>query len=81
MIENLYSWVTNAVLSLLFMHLFSCGWLLINQYKKDWEEPAWDTQTESNLELYAISFYLVTSTMSTVGYGDHKAFMDNSGSW
>lgn len=31
--------------------------------------------------MYAQSFYLMTTTISTVGYGDIKAFNDNSGDW
>ena len=30
---------------------------------------------------YAESFYLMTTTISTVGYGDIKGFNDYSGDW
>ena len=33
------------------------------------------------LAVYVDSFYLVTSTISTVGFGDFKGFNDKDGGW
>ena len=31
--------------------------------------------------IYVDSFYLITTTITTVGYGDFKGFYDNEGDW
>ena len=37
------------------------------------------SEPEDKLSIYADSFYLITTTISTVGYGDFKAYLDNDG--
>ena len=37
--------------------------------------------TGERFERYTESIYLVTTTISLVGYGDFKAFNDDSGEW
>ena len=37
------------------------------------------SEPEEKLSIYADSFYLITTTVSTVGYGDFKAYLDSNG--
>ena len=34
-----------------------------------------------DLGIYFESIYLMTASISTVGYGDYKGFIDDSGDW
>lgn len=81
MIDNMYSWIIAAITGTLFMHVFACGWLTINETKKANGQEAWNDHSESNFELYIFSLYFITTTISTVGYGDYKGFIDNGGTW
>ena len=63
------------------MHYFACGWLWLTDEKKleglayvDWSE---DTMAAK----YVDSVYLVTTTITTVGYGDFKAYNSEDPDW
>lgn len=70
---------------LLSVHFLACGWLLFKNYRRF--ETDLDNYTEfftdysSRSSMYVDSFYMVVSTISTVGYGDFKAFVDTEGRW
>jgi len=54
-------------------HIFACFWLIIGTeevpfYRDTWYNPS--IVIMSSLEKYILSFYFVTTTMTTVGYGD-----------
>ena len=79
--ENLYSWFKAGLKFVLSVHYFACGWILIHYYKEKW---GYRTADFSGSELgvqYVDSFYLMTTTISSVGYGDFKGFIDTEGGW
>jgi len=43
--------------------------------------PHVEIQQEEIFGRYAEAIYTVTTTISLVGYGDYKGFIDNSGEW
>lgn len=64
------------------IHYFACGWVFISFTKEEAGLPTIRfSNSDSIFSVYFESIYLVTSTISTVGYGDYKGFPDNTGSW
>ena len=77
---NFLSWTLAGLKFLLALHYFACGWIWIYKYKL---KEAWDVTLFSDpnerLSIYVDSFYLMIATVSTVGYGDFKAYIDSDG--
>ena len=82
-LSNIFSWTVAGTSLVVFLHYFACGWTYIANRKKmigynhyhdfgDWE---------SFVRRYVDSWYLMTTTISTVGYGDFKGYYDNDGHW
>ena len=70
MLQNVYSWMKAGLKFLLYIHYFSCGLIMVIG-KND---PTFiDQMSESSrirMETYWNSFYVITQTITTVGYGD-----------
>lgn len=79
--DNLYEWTIQAIKLLLIMHIFACGWLFIHDYKKENGDVHTTFYEEETFSRYAESIYFVTTTISLVGYGDYKGFLDDTGEW
>jgi len=82
-LENILKWSKALYTFLLGLNILACGWVLIHTVKisngdVDYYEFKHD---ESDIKRYFEALYLVTSTISTVGYGDIKGFMSNDGVW
>jgi len=84
LMSNLNGWIRQGVMFVLSVHYFACGFLLIISIKKmqgidkvvDFQ-PAADTFFEQ----YFSAWYLTTTTITTIGYGDYKGFVDVGGDW
>ena len=81
MFSNLLLWFIIVLKFLLTMHYFACGWLWMTEKKKldgvayvEWSE-------DTMMAKYVDSVYLVTTTITTVGYGDFKAHNTNEPDW
>ena len=74
---NLNKWILAGSKLLLSIHYFACCWILIYNT----ESHISFVDESSNFSIYFESVYMVTSTITTVGYGDYKAFNDTSGNW
>lgn len=75
-LSNLLSWTNAATKLILFIHFFSCGWLCINTRKvmMHMDNYIAFSDSESYFIRYFESWYFMTSTISTVGFGDISAF-------
>lgn len=64
------------------IHHFACLWILIREFKSryGWEETI-EFSAENEFVIYWESWYLVTTTISTVGYGDYKAYNNTTTQW
>ena len=77
---NFLSWTLAGLKFLLALHYFACGWIWIYKYKfkEEWDVTHFSEPNEK-LSIYVDSFYLIITTVSTVGYGDFKAYIDSDG--
>ena len=70
MLENIYQWIKIVLKFVLVIHYFACGWQLIRFYKDTWGLVSHPFQNDKLLPMYVESIYTITTTISTVGYGD-----------
>lgn len=82
-LTNLHSWVVAAVKLIIVIHLFSCGWIYISLTKTHQGITHFVEFTDSGnmISVYFQSLYAICTTISTVGYGDYKGFVDNEEEW
>ena len=67
---------------ILSIHFSACGLILVNKYREEAGHYYVDIFTYQKLSgIYVESLYFMTTTISTVGYGDFKGYIDNSGTW
>jgi len=67
---NLLSWSLAATKLLLSMHYFACGWICMARKKTHYGWVSVEFTDERPWVTYFESMYLMTSTISTVGFGD-----------
>ena len=79
--ENLNRWILAATKMIFAIHYFSCGWILIRYYKKRAGHDTVAFDENKIINNYAESVYLMTTTISTIGYGDYRGFVDDNGTW
>ena len=79
MLQNLLSWLLASQKFLMSVHYFACGWIFIHELKYRWGFPAIVFRETEPFAMYFESFYLMTTTISTVGYGDYKGFNGSKG--
>lgn len=79
--ENLLKWILVGVEFILALHWFACGWILIHRIKLESGHRLIDFTYNFDIYDYVESVYLMTTTITTVGYGDFKAFHDDTGHW
>lgn len=71
MFYNLLSWTLASFKFILVVHYMTCIWIGM-QFSEDNVESFFETDNFGYI--YAEAFYFMTTTISTVGYGDYKAF-------
>ena len=79
--ENLLKWILTGIKFILAVHYFACGWIMIHRFKSYLGYNLIDFSYNFDIYDYTESVYLITTTITTVGYGDFKAFHDPSGHW
>lgn len=64
-------------MTILSVHVLSCLWITMAKIDEEnnWLVGRFDEM--SSLKIYIISFYFVTTTITTVGYGDISATNNN----
>ena len=72
-VENFMGYLRAAGEFIIMIHLFSCGWLFVGQMEDQFYYNNANTYA-TNVDLYVESIYFVTTTMTSVGYGDISAF-------
>lgn len=77
MLTQLLSLIMTGVSFVLSMHFFTCGWILM-EYRHD--GIIFDANN-SEIVNYVSAAYFMTTTISTVGYGDISAKMNNEEIW
>ncbi len=79
-IDNMYKTMTTVVSLIFFLHLMACAWIAIGliQHTPDsihttyWIERTYFV-TNAKWRVYWTSWYFITTTITTVGYGDFYA--------
>ena len=80
--DNLLRWVLAAFKLFLSMHIFACIWHIIAS-KEGGVLDVSGVDDDATLDRYIQSWYFVTTTITSVGYGSEyfKGFQDTSGKW
>lgn len=81
MFDNLLKWFLTCLKFVLFVHYFACGWVIIMTVKDLVGIKRLEFVEETIFYQYIESFYLITTTITTVGFGDYKAFNDEDPVW
>ena len=81
MMENVLAWFLTGLKFLLCIHYFACGWVMIYLIKELEDTTRLEFAETSVAARYFESFYLITTTITTVGYGDYKAFNSTEPVW
>ena len=55
----------------IIFHNLSCIWILIGQTERGWVVSQTDENQNNYAFLYVTAFYYITTTATTVGYGDY----------
>ena len=77
-VENIMGYVRAAGEFVVMIHIFSCTWLFVGQLQWQWFERD-GIDYDSLVHMYIDGIYFVTTTMTSVGYGDFSAF--DKGEW
>ena len=73
MFTNVLSWTLATTKLVMSVHYFTCGWIAI--YQTEQKERQKFFSDDSNMGvIYVESFYFMTATISTVGFGDLSVF-------
>ena len=73
MIENLSGYIRSVAGFLIMIHFFSCTWIYVGAMDDQWmseEEKLFEDKSTT----YVNSIYFITTTMTSVGYGDINGF-------
>lgn len=81
MFENFWKWESAVITFLLTLHLLTCGWIYVYKTKTFYERATIEFSDYSDLAIYVDSIYLMTTTISTVGYGDFKGHISDTGEY
>ena len=81
MFENLLKWILTGIRFILCLHYFACGWVMIHRIKLEQGYRLIEFTYNFDIYDYTEALYLMTTTITTVGYGDFKAFHDPTGHW
>ena len=78
MFYNLINWILAAFKFVLGVHYIACMWIGIQNLHNNMD---FFTYPDNMGYVYVESFYFMTTTISTVGYGDFHAFDADSTNW
>ena len=82
MITNVMNWLFASIKLVLCMHNFACYWILIAVMKRRSDQEALEfTDNDNHFWTYVDAWYTMTATISTVGYGDFKAYNHTDPIW
>ena len=81
MFVNILSFMTADLKLILSLHYLACGWIYIEIYKEERGLSTVKFSQDNDFAMFVDSFYLMTTTISTVGYGDFKGFMGTTGEY
>ena len=73
MFENVLSWTMATAKLVISVHYFTCGWIAIYQTQRTEREKFFSDDSNMGV-IYVESFYFMTATISTVGFGDFYVF-------
>lgn len=82
--ENLLNWCLAAFKFLFCVHYFSCAWIMIMNMKMIRGQsfiPIIETELHGMTGQYVEAMYFITTTITTVGFGDWKGYYDDEGDW
>lgn len=79
--DNLLKWSKTLFSLLIAMHYLACAWVFIQMQKRIKGEVYHEFSYDKDIYNYSESIYFITTTITTVGYGDIKGFFNTSGSW
>ena len=79
MVDNIHKWESAALKLILGLHYMACGWIWIYSTKTYYERRTIEFSDDtSETAIYVDSIYLMTTTVSTVGYGDFKGHISDT---
>ena len=81
MIDNMCKWESAILMFVLTLHYLACGWIYIYYTKTFYDRVTIEFSDTTNRAIYVDSIYLMMTTMSTVGYGDFKGFIGDTGDY
>ena len=84
MFENILGWLLAACYLIFSIHLFACGWVICYHEKAKYGLTTVTFNETTDMRIFIESIYLMTTTISKVGYGtggEYYAFIDDSGDW
>jgi hypothetical protein len=71
MIGNTYSIIKTTFILLIVFHLFACSWIYIGSGSDGWRNTQLNGyMLDSQINIYVNAIYFVTTTATTIGYGD-----------
>ena len=72
-VENLFGYLRAAGEFLIMIHIFACLWLYIGALEGQWMTDD-ERLYEEKASMYVDALYFITTTMTSVGYGEISAF-------
>ena len=66
---------------ILSIHYLACGWIYIYSTKKLYDRLTIEFSDDTQLAIYVDSIYAMTTTITTVGYGDFKGHIGDTGDY
>ena len=81
MVEQIQLWILTGLKFIMILHFYTCGWILIHHYKVEEGIESINFTEDTISYSYVESIYLMTTTISTVGYGDFKGFVSLEPFW
>ena len=76
MFKNILSWILASTKFLLCVHYMAIGWIALDDFNH--HVGTFGFTNNEHGTLYVESFYLILSSITTVGYGDLSAFTDDT---
>ena len=73
-VENMFGYMKAAFTFLILIHFFACVWLFTGAIDGEWMTEEQRNYDSAWSELYANAIYFISTTMTSVGYGDINAW-------